>query len=554
MKVRMSQRPTRPTRPSLQRTMNARIRLILLLLAICPGAALAAEWQVVLLKPRGCTTCSYVEEMLKRSSQLQQATLDDGAGGQVTARILRRASAELSTQEWAELQALPWFDAAAWNRQVIVRAAQVLLKRDGVVVSAGDIADSADLHSARFPLQVTMPDAGRDVGAVRNARADYYQDLYLRSWNLDWFYRLALDPQVLRSRNQPAWITASAAQLAPPLGSANVMLMSTATGAADNEIFNALRIEEIRDVLSQSMQVDASRIRVFYGGDNLHAANALEVRDGRFALVRRDVSGSTPFTPDAVTRIFQSIRARPGSRNLMVLIGHGSPDGAGMWGSPAPLSPAALRALHEHGSGDDVLVSGNCFGGIMARAMSCGFFGARPDIVATGCQADAAQVAQSRDYLHVFFSSLAPGVRRAVDSDGDNRVSFAEAHWYASIEGDMRNVSYTSIDALADAWFESSPDAPRTVTVQEALALAAASPPAEARALRSLLTGYDAQLALPLDDLAGQAGRWRNDGPRPLVGQLVRRMLFMKSPGNSGADLARVQACENRPVEEFLRP
>jgi hypothetical protein len=46
---------------------------------------------------------------------------------------------------------------------------------------------------------------------------------------------------------------------------------------------------------------------------------------------------------DAVMRIFQSVHARPGSRNLLVLIGHGNPDGAGMWGSPTPLAPPTLR-------------------------------------------------------------------------------------------------------------------------------------------------------------------------------------------------------------------
>lgn len=534
--------------------MNAHFRLALLLLAASVGTVRAAEWQVVLLKPRGCATCIYVEEILKRGAQLQQVVLDDGAGGQVTARILRRASSELSAQEWIELRALPWFDEASWKRQAATLSAQVLLKRDGTIVSGGDIAESADLHSARFPLKITAPDVGRGVNAVRNARSDYYQELYLRSWNLDWFYRLALNPAIHESRSRAPWLTANPATLAPPLQGANVLLMSTATGAADNEIFNALRIEEIRDVLTQSAQVDADRVRIFHGGDNPRAANSLEIRNGRYELIRREVAGATPFTPDAVTRIFQSIRARPGSRNLLVLVGHGSPEGAGMWSSPAPLPPAAMRTLHEHGGGDDVLVSGNCFGGVMARATSCGFFGARPDIVATGCQADAAEVAQSRDYLHVFFSALAPGARRVVDVDGDNRVSFAEAHWYASLEGDTRNVTYTSVDALADAWFESAHDAPRSIKVRDALALAATAPPAEARALRSLLNGYDAELMISLEDLAGQAQRWNAVSPRPLVGQLARRLLFIGSQRGTSNELARLQSCENRSVTEFLAP
>jgi hypothetical protein len=536
--------------------MKRRFWFICLALSMGPGAAHAAEWQIVLLKPPGCTVCVYVEEILKRGAQLREATLDDGAGGQVTASIQRRNSSELTAQEWQELRALPAFDEPAWKQRAAARSAQVLLKRDGVIASAGDIADSADLRAARFPAAVTMPDTNGDLMTVFNARSAHSADLLRRSWNLDWFYRLALNPTLLQSRSTASWISGSDETLMPPLASANVLLMSTASGAADNEIFNALRIEEIGDVLAQSLSMGPPRLRIFYGGDNAHSANALEVRNGRIGLVKRNVAGATPFSPEAVSSIFRSIRATPGSRNLLVLIGHGNPDGAGMWGSPMPLSPATLRMLHEHGGGDDVLVSGNCFGGVMARAMSCGFFGARPDIIATGCQADAAQVAESRDYLHMFFTSLTAAGRTMADADRDGVITFAEAHWYASTEGDPRNVTFTSVDALADEWFEAQPQGtPRTLSAGAILELAADAPPAEARALRSLLAGHPADVPISLDDLAGQAARW-NPGsgvPRTLVAQLTRRQLFRKS-GHNPADRTRLLSCENRSIAAFLEP
>jgi hypothetical protein len=334
------------------------------------------------------------------------------------------------------------------------------------------------------------------------------------------------------------------------------MLMSTASGAADNEIFNALRIEEIRDVLSGSLSFDPTNLHIFYGSGNPQGANALEVRNGQLELVHRNVEAAQPFTPEGAARIFQSIRARPGSRNLLVLVGHGGPEGAGMWGSPLPLSPMALREMHEYGGGDDVLVSGNCFGGVMARAMSCGFFGARPDIIATGCQADAVEVAQSRDYLHMFFTGLAAGTRRLVDADGDGAVSFAEAHWYASTEGDVRNITYTSIDALADAWFDAqAAAAPRSLAVKDILSLADAGTAPEARTLRNLLVGYDPALTVSLDDLAAQATNWKPGvGPRPLVAQLARRLTFKKNAQDQREEITRLQSCENRSVADFLKP
>lgn len=530
--------------------------LILLSILLGIGVTHAAEWRVVLLKPSGCNNCAFVEELLKRRAQLRQAVLEDGAGGQVTATIERRASNELSAQEWQELSALPWFDPRDWRRHVAARDALVLLKRDGVVVSGGDIAESADLRTARFPDTVTTPDPGDDVQSAREARGNFASELYLRTWNLNWFYRLALDPSLKHSRKGAGPLLANARPLDTPLGTANVMLMSTASGAADNEIFNALRIEEIREALAQSLSFDTRQLRVFYGSGNPQGANALEVRNGRLELVRRNVEGAQPFTPETAARIFQSIKARPGSRNLLVLVGHGSPEGAGMWGSPLPLSPVAMRELHEHGGGDDVLVSGNCFGGVMARTTSCGFFGARPDIVATGCQADAVEVAQSRDYLHIFFSGLAPGARRLVDKDGDGAVSFAEAHWYASTEGDIRNITYTSIDALADTWFDANgSSAPRSLSVREILALADAGTTPESSTLRDLLVGYDPSLVVPLDDLAAQAANWKPGvGPRPLVAQIARRLAFKKNAQDQREEVARLQSCENRTIESFLKP
>jgi hypothetical protein len=537
--------------------MNHIAKLLLLPIVFFGGTAAAAEWQVVLLKPRDCNPCVYVEEMLKRNGQLREVTLNGGADGSVTAKIARRSSSELTPQEWKEIRALPYFREPIWQRKVAAGAALVLLKRDSVIASAGDIADSADIRNSRLPPELAQPDTQADPLAIRDARSRFLADVFLRSWNLDWFYRLALNPTLPPAADKPLLALQSTDALLPALGTRNVMLMSTASSASDNEIFNALRIEEIRTRLTESIGTPTEQIRVFYGGENAHGANALEVRDGRFSLVRRDVAGAKAFTPNAVQNIFASIRARPASRNLLVLIGHGAPEGAGMWSSLAPLAPSALRALHEQSAGDNVLVSGNCFGGVMARATSCGFFGARPDIVATGCQADAAEVAQSRDYLHTFFSAIAPGAIRLVDANKDGVVSFAEAHWYAGIEGDVRNVPYTTVDALADAWFDSQPAGlPRTLTAKEVLDLAKTAPPAEARTLGTLLAGYDAAYSISLADIGQQSEKWApsTGSPRPLVGQLARRLLFLKSNESKGAEPTAALACENRSIAEFLKP
>ena len=90
-----------------------------------------AEWQVVLLKPRDCNGCVYVEEALKRSSQLRNVTLSDGHGGSVQAAIERRTEGVLTDSEREQLAALPYFDAAQWAAQSQSGQLQVLLKQAG---------------------------------------------------------------------------------------------------------------------------------------------------------------------------------------------------------------------------------------------------------------------------------------------------------------------------------------------------------------------------------------------------------------------------------------
>ena len=347
-----------------------------------------------------------------------------------------------------------------------------------------------------------MPYVGRDLVSVRKAQ------LGLRHRSVPGVLEPQLvlspgaGPDAAKSRTDAAWIATSPETLSPPLGNANVLLMSTATGAADNEIFNALRIEEIRDVLSSSLALDPRSC----------ASSTAAARRGR----QRAGSARRAHRPrPAQCRRRQPLHSRGGPADLPVhsrAARQPQPAGAD-WprrsgrrrhvGQPrCRFRPATLRSLHEHSGGDNVLVSGNCFGGVMARATSCGFFGARPDIIATGCQADAAEVAQSRDYLHMFFSSLDardPGscrcrwrwrdlVCRKPTGTPAPRAMHAMSPTRASMRSPMPSSTPTPRRSR------------RSLAVREIQAMAATAPAPEARALRSLLAGFSADLALPLGD------------------------------------------------------
>lgn len=538
------------------------LQLLVLAVGLSSAAALAQspqagdDWQVVLLKPRDCNACSLLEESLKRQGSLQRVPLADGAGTAVSAAIQRRAIAEVPASDWDELQGLPYVDARAWGQQAAAGSAQVLLKHNGHVVSAGAIDDSVNLRDAEFPLELTMPLSGTSVEAVRSGYAAWYRDFYLRNWSLDYFLRLALNPSLAREQRLETWLARlPKTPTPPPLQSTNVLLMATASGAIDNEIFNAMRIEEIRGRLLEDLAVDPSQLQIFYGGGKQPGPNAVERRDGQLVFIRREIREARPFQLPRLAEVFQSLRGQQASRNLLVFIGHGGPSGVGMWGEPAGLSPTDLAALHRHGGGDDVLVSGSCYGGVMAQAVSCGFFGARPDIIATGCQADAAQVIQSKDYLHVFFDSLSRARRQQTDADGDGDVSFEEAHWQATVNGDPRNITYTTVDSLADEFFRAHPGTlPADVELAEVQRLAEHATAAERSALRDLARDLDGRFRIPLQDLAGQAIRYslNPEGPRPMLGQLARRLLYTQRLAKGDAALAQAQACGSRSVATFL--
>lgn len=516
----------------------------------------AEEFTVVFLKPAGCGLCGLFEESLKRRGQVRELELEAEDGSRIVARVERRGgdSAALSVQESVGLYALPGFDRARWEAEGLAREPRLVLLRDGQPVAAGSVNRSIELRDVSYPPELTAPPEDADPERIRDAYGLFFRDLYLQRWDPGFL----LKPSSLAPANDgglDAWL-ARRRIAAVPVADRNVLLMATASGPVDNEVFNAERIEGVRSGL-RTLGVAPTSIRVFHGGE-VAGANAVEEAGGRRRFVSRQIDGASPFRLSTLASHFEGFRSRGATRNLMVLIGHGGPEGAGMWGEPGGLTPGDLTHLHRRSGGDTVLVSGNCYGGVMARATSCGFFGARPDIVATGCQANAAEIAASQDYVHVFFNSLRRDVRPEVDTNRDGQVSFDEAHWETTLNGDPRNITYTTVDAYADAWFEGLGElAPANVTLGELRGLAERAGPAEQRVLRGLTGGLTADYRVPLRDLAAQGREWSRvqSGPRPVLGQLARRMLYLESPA-SAADptLAAVRQCGARSVEGFLSP
>jgi hypothetical protein len=157
----------------------------------------------------------------------------------------------------------------------------------------------------------------------------------------------------------------------------------------------------------------------------------------------------------------------------------------------------------------------------------------------------------------MFFAALSPEEKKRADANGDGSVSFDEAHWFASAQGDIRNVTYTTLDAYADDWFARHPqDLPPRFTVRELHQLAATAAPAERQAVHRMTDGLTPTVEFSLQDLAKQAQAWSQQqaGVRPMISQLARRMLFTQKYAAADPQVADVRACESRSIAGFLAP
>jgi hypothetical protein len=142
------------------------------------------EWQLVLLKPPGCNPCGFAEEVLRRRGFVQRAELTADGNRTITARVVRRPTADLTPQEIAEVAALPYIVPGVWELQA--GFGRVLLERDGHVMSAGTLPDSADPRLALLPSKVLLPaeadDPAPPCGSCRQTMSEFAPDLKVTSY------------------------------------------------------------------------------------------------------------------------------------------------------------------------------------------------------------------------------------------------------------------------------------------------------------------------------------------------------------------------------------
>jgi hypothetical protein len=170
----------------------------------------------------------------------------------------------------------------------------------------------------------------------------------------------------------------------------------------------------------------------------------------------------------SVQQFFRSLRDQKTEKALLVLSGHGSREGIQLWGEDKKFSPEDLGDLTRSVPKTEVVVvSGTCYGGAFASKPVCGFFAARPDRQASGCGEGQLSLGLP-DYTKIFFEAFQPDNLEAADLDGDKKVTFEEAHWYAFQRVYDSDVPFTAIDYQAEESFKADPNAyPNAVSIDK---------------------------------------------------------------------------------------
>lgn len=544
----------------------------LLALAACSGNPPQSDWEIHLVAGEKCGACVVFDE-IREQRDVGDWIEPDMEGMPRRVRVRTVSPDEIDDEDFSTMDRLPYLTEREARELAAGHSLLVIVRHEDQVKAAGNIAWSSDLMRARYPDTVMKPPASGPFDDLVKNPSGYYRQYFEEEWSLVHFLELALDPSSTFPRSFAEAYSPSAAADDYALDEANVFLIGSADTPAGNPFFIPQRIREIRLRLSSALAVPASRIQTFFGDGGGRTNDTSVQKNGELAFRPVNLDGERSLDGQALIDWFAALEQQETRRNLMVQVGHGSPSGMPIWGHLADLTPEELGRHHKTSDARNVLVSGACFGGIFAESLSCGFFAARPDVVAAGCQRAPEAVAQSDDYLRWYFRSLAPAHESEADADDDGEISFREAHWFAATRLEHDQLPYSTFDALAEHYFAGSGDRlPETVTLESLQQMAGKAPPPEQAALARLTDGLDPDREVSLADPAGQkrdAGRKlkelgaarstvRNEAMdlpyRLALVQLARRLIYREQ--SDAADRvanARVDACESETFKQFLR-
>ncbi|HEX7000034.1 MAG TPA: hypothetical protein VF322_18030 [Gammaproteobacteria bacterium] len=533
------------------------MRLLLAWLALVWLAAPADALEVWLASTERCTTCDLYRRAAQARGYGRALHYDDGPG--LTIPILSIDKGLLAADVLSQLPRGEGPNSPFWELTLTV-----LVMDAGRVLFAADISESADPAGLRRSRDVMFPPDVPDPDHPALRDDDPYTPFFVREWNLEYFVDVALGKRPRRAPTRPVDL---ASPTPAPLGPSNVVLWGSAATPFENSLYVPTRIREIRALL-EGMDLGPVRFFTLFGhGPGVAGNDTSRIVDGRVEFLRADVAADYAADAPGLNAVLTGVRERPGSRTLLVQVGHSGPAGSPLWGHALTVLPGDLRPIRQSG-GDLVMVSGACHSGLYAQVVQCGFFAAHPEVLAAGCQLSPEALRESDDYLRHFFGALSG---QASAGRRDRRPpTLHDAHWYAAARLEDHQLPYTTVDAAVDAHFAAHPeDLPESLSVAEIRAGARSLGRAEAEAAAALtadlppdfhipLSGYveanqaaDAELAEAAELSSAERNRLTALPYKLVLALLGRRVAYAAL----GADDARYRAaasCERQSLQDFL--
>lgn len=518
-------------------------------IAACTGQASAHDLRILLLEADDCGACE-----LYRS-------FGDGYPTELRNHPAVDTSIPVSV---VHKSAIPAAIAAQFQPHEYWSQSLSVMVLDGdEVLHVGNIAEASDIANARFPDAIMAPaNAAERERAAQSSH--FYGEHFKATWKLGYFVDVALGRRQPNPSIREAMLGADGAIAG--VSDNNLILWGSTATPSGNPLYISERIADTREALAPIAGPSLNVITLYGNGDDPRPDTSVLV-DGEERFIQSPID--TPHSPDLQTlgRLFESLRGT--GHNLLVQIGHSGPTGAPLWGHLATVDAPLLESLVDKTGSELVMVSGACNSGQFAAAPSCGFFAAHPEVVATGCQKSPEALRGSDDYLGEFFG----GVRSSeADLDRDGAVSFAEAHWFASVRLEHHQIPYDSLDALVDAYWQANADAlpdaigfarlgnlaQRVGSAEEQWAVAqfvdrvpGDTPITTSDALRINREALEKVAAMTEASSAERNATMALDYPL-VLSSLARRLLWRDSV-EVGPAAAKIRHCASQGIGDFLR-
>jgi hypothetical protein len=530
------------------KTSNACL-LLLIAFATWPAFGTEAETtglEVWLASGPKCNSCDIFQEIDARRGYGDEFTYEHR--GRVLTIPIKRVKKDALPQELLDRLTGDAGPASPyWPIQL-----SVLVLRHGEVLYFASIGESADLRAVTLPDERMKPPAHPPTDHPSLNGSFDYRSLFLREWTLEYFVAVALGDR--KSNANRRFVDLHAAQT-PTLGPVNVVLWGAGGIPIKNPLFISHRLQQARSVLEHSLNGRDPRFITLYGrGPDGDSNDTSILRKGAVSFMHPDMSIDYAADAPGLSSVFSALRSIRGRNTLLIHAGHSGPTGIPIWGSLGTVTPEDITAIGDGERSQLKIVSGGCHSGLFARAAQCGFFAAHPDVVATGCQLSPEAIEKSDDYLRFFF--------RYLDENGQGDARLDSAHWAASVRLEHHQLSYSTVDALADEYFRASAEAlPSQMKVADIRQLRAAATAPEAQALDALLAGLESSTPIALDDLVKRnhaaekvlRGATEDSSARRnrklalpyrlMLPSLARRLVY-RSARATDPELKRVTECE----------